>query len=202
MYRIGSSILFLLVGSLWAQQPAPRETTSVELAGKKVAIEYGRPSLKGRSFESLMENLPPDRMWRAGSEQVTTLTTETPLVIGGEKVPAGKYSLYVHVAEDGPYHLAINKVLGQPLGDIWEAAPPEYAKEPWPHFRYTQEIGDQEVARVELKESESAEDVDLFTIKLEPAGDGARLTLAWGRQNWSTAVKADGGDKPEGSHGY
>ncbi len=193
------SILLLVSGILWAQQPAPRDTAQVELHGKKVAIEYGRPSLKGRSFESLMGGLPADRMWRAGSEQITTLKTETDLVIGGQKVPAGKYSLYIHIPESGPNQLAINKVLGQPLGDIWQAAPPELAKEPWPHFNYKKEIGADEVARVDLKETSNAAPVDLFTISLQPSAGKAKLTIAWGDQSWSAELEAA---KAEGSHGH
>ncbi len=198
-----ASIVFLLLGAcvLWAQQAAPRDTASLELNGKKVSIEYGRPALKGRTFESLMGSLPADRMWRTGSEQVTTLTTETDLLVGGKKVPAGKYSLYLHVAEEGPYSLAVNKVLGQPLGDIWSAAPPAYAKEPWPHFNYQKEIGDQEVARVPLQESHNSSSVDLFTITLKSDYGASQLTLSWGDQSWSTKLEP-AKKKAEGSHGH
>ena len=42
-----------------------------------------------------MAQLPADRVWRAGVDQVTTLTTEADLMVGGKRVPAGKYTLYV-----------------------------------------------------------------------------------------------------------
>ncbi len=193
-------VLLLTVGLAGAQQMAPRDTAEVELGGKRVAIEYGQPSLGDRTFESLMSNLPPDRMWRAGSEQVTSLTAEGDILVGGQKVPAGKYSLYVHVAEEGPYHLVLNEVVGQPLGDIWKAAPPEIAQEPWPHFAYSKEIGDREVARVPLEQAATEPRVDRFTIELQSGvGGSARLALSWGEQTWWTSVAAAG--LPEGSHG-
>ena len=89
--RIFLGVLLLAVCGALGQM-APRETVTVELKGQEIAIEYGRPSLNGRTFEALAASLPPDRMWRAGSEQVTTLTSAADFVIGGERVLAGKYS--------------------------------------------------------------------------------------------------------------
>ena len=190
--RIGSvSVLaFLtLVPSLLGQSMAPRETASLDLKGKKVFIEYGRPALNHRSLDDLLKSLRSDRMWRAGSEQVTTLTTETDLLIGGKTVPAGKYSVYVHCPESGDYALLINKVIGQPLGKIWSQAPAHLANEPWPHFDYDKEIGDQEVARVPLRKGAAEEHQDRFKISFTPSGEGAVLTLAWGKRLWSVEVE-------------
>ena len=53
--------------------------------GKNVSIEYGRPLLKGRKLADLMKQLPPDRIWRAGSGAVTILSTEADLNIGGKE---------------------------------------------------------------------------------------------------------------------
>ena len=199
-----SSVCLLLLGtaSAFAQSAAPRDTVSAQVGGAQVSIEYGRPALKGRNVSDLMQQLPADRMWRAGSEQITTLSTTAPILIGGKTVPAGKYSLYIHCPEDGPYALAINKVLGQPLKKIYAAAPPQLANEPWPHFNYQAEIGDQEVARVPMTKSSGNATADLFTISLAPTGSGAQLRMAWGDQVWSLDVKSAGSAHamPEGSH--
>ena len=74
----------LLIGAplVFGQQMAPRETVTASIGGGEVSVEYGRPSLKGREFTELMSKLPPDRMWRAGSEQVTTFSTSVPLSMG------------------------------------------------------------------------------------------------------------------------
>lgn len=175
----------------FAQGAAPRETASATIDGKKVAIEYGRPSLKGRTFDALSKDLPADRMWRAGSEQVTTLTTETDIVIGGKKVPAGKYSLYVHAPENGDYSLAINSDLGVPLGKIWAQAPANLAKEPWPHMQdYQKNIGAKEVARATMTKGTVTAPAEMFTVKLTPAPFGAVMTLSWGDKSWALDVKS------------
>ncbi|MFQ5741818.1 MAG: DUF2911 domain-containing protein [Acidobacteriota bacterium] len=182
----------LCLGWALAQQGASRETVSGKFGGANVSIEYGRPSLNGRSFQELTKKLPGDRMWRAGSEQVTTLTTNTDLLLGTKRVPAGKYSLYVHCGEEGTYSLAVNRDLGQPLGKIWSQAPAQLAKEPWPHFAYQKEIGDTEVARAPMKRVEANEPVDLFTITLNPTSRGAEMKMSWGKQTWLLDIQPAG----------
>ena len=166
-----------------------RGAASTNVAGKKLAVDYGRPALKGRALDELLKQLPPDRMWRAGENQVSTISLEGDVMIGGKKVPAGKYSVYVHAADANTWELVLNKDLGVPLGKIWAEAPEKMKNEPWPHMGdYTKAIASQEVARVPLKAIKASAPADLFTISFAPAADGSTLTLAWGTQAWSADV--------------
>ena len=74
-----------------AQGPAPRETVTATVAGKKVSVEYGRPSLRGRPMSELIAQLPEDRIWRAGVDAVTTFTTSqkesAKLAAGSQRCP-------------------------------------------------------------------------------------------------------------------
>jgi hypothetical protein len=159
--------------ALAQQQPAPR----------------GHPALNGRSLDTLMKDLPKDRIWRAGSEQVTTVNFPGDVMVGGTKVPAGKYSVYVHAGEGNKWSLVLNKDLGVPLGKIWAAAPENLKNEPWPHYTdYTASIANQELARIPLKAAAPGAAVDRFTISFAPAGAGQTMTLAWGTQAWTTEV--------------
>jgi hypothetical protein len=170
-------------------QKLDRETVSAAIGGKKVAIDYGRPQLKGRALADLLKQLPADRIWRAGENQVTTFTSEGDLTIGGKKVPAGKYSLYVHAPEGGAWSLVLNSDPGIPLGKIWAQAPPAQANELWPRLADYKDVADKEVLRAEMtKGAPPAAPVDLFTVKLAPAKDGASLSLAWGDQAWSLEI--------------
>ncbi len=132
----------------------------------------------------MTKKLPADRIWRAGSGAVTTLSTEGPLKIGGKNIPAGKYSLYVYCPEQGDYALVVNKDLGQPLIKIFPKAPANVANDPYPHFFYTKEIGDQEVARVPMKKI-TGPAADVFTISLKPAGKGAEMIMSGGENTWT-----------------
>jgi len=171
---------------------APRDVAAVSLNGKKVSIEYGRPALKGRTLDSLIAQLPPERVWRAGVDQVTTLTTETDLQIGGKKVKAGKYTLYVQAPEKGDWALLVNSDQGIPLIKLWDQAPSNLANAPWPHLEeggYTN-IASKEVARATMKPGSINPASELFTITLSPAQQGATLKLAWGDRSWSLDVQA------------
>ena len=169
---------------------APRGKATAMVGGKSVTIDYGRPSLKGRTIDALLGQLPEDRMWRAGENQVTTLATETPLLIGGKRVPAGTYSLYVHAPASGPWSLVLNTDKGVPLASIFPAAPPELRDAPWPHIQdYQKSIADKEVLRAAMTQGMVSEPMDLFSIRLDPLGKGAALTLAWGDQSWSLPLE-------------
>jgi len=156
-----------------------------------VSIDYGQAKLGTRTLDELMKTLPADGVWRAGRDQVTTITTEGAITIGGKAVPAGKYSLYVPVGKDGSYSLAVNKHLGVPLKSIFPGASAAMANEPWPVLDdYTKNIGKDELIRVPLASGKNAAPVDPFSITLTPKGTGATLTLAWGDKSFTTEIAA------------
>ena len=186
--RISYVAALMAIGSLAFAQAAPRDNPSAAVGGKKISVEYGQPALGDRTVEGLLSKLPKDRMWRAGSEQVTTFETAGAVMVGDKNVPAGKYSLYLHCAEDGTFSVALNEELGQPLGKIWAAAPDNLKEEPWPHFNYQEEIGDKEVVRVPMAGGKSDEKMDRFTIKLKESGEGATMLMSWGTQTWEVGV--------------
>jgi Protein of unknown function (DUF2911) len=174
----------------FAQTADLRGNASVTIDGKKVTIDYGRPALKGRTIDELTSKLKEDRIWRAGENQVTTLTTETALVVGGKTVPAGKYSLYVHAPATGDWSLVINSDLGIPLVKLYDKAADNMKNEPWPHLEGYSNVLAKEVARLPMKSGKAAPAVDPFTISLAPAGKGATLKLAWADRSWSLDLKA------------
>ena len=142
-------------------------------------------------MDELLKQLPEDRIWRAGENQVTTLHTETALMISDQKIEAGKYSLYVYAPTEGPWALCINKNLGIPLGEMWAEAPDNMKKEPWPVLMsYQKNIGSEEVARVEMSKMD-AEESDSFSISFE----GNALQMVWGDaplENGAAVVDYDG----------
>jgi hypothetical protein len=174
-------------GALWAQ--TPRGSASTTVGGKKVAVDYGRPALKGRTIDALLKQLPPEKIWRAGDSEVTTFSTEGDVTVGGKAVKAGRYSVYVHAPESGQWALVLNSDLGQPLVDIWKEAPENQKNAPYPYLgNYEEKIKAKEVARVGLQKGQAAAPAESFTISFAPKGAGSTMTLAWGEQAWSTEV--------------
>lgn len=172
------------------EQRQPRGSATASVGGKAVSVDYGRPALKGRSLDELLKQLPADRIWRAGENQVTTLTTGGPLSVGGTTVPAGKYAVYVHAGEGNAWALVLNKDPGVPLGKIWDQAPDNMKNEPWPNLAGGYKgIEASEVARAKMTAAKAAAPADVFTISLTPSGTGADLTMAWGTQAWTVALQ-------------
>jgi Protein of unknown function (DUF2911) len=149
-----------------SKRPSPPATTECTIKGKKVTISYSRPSLRGRSMETLAPN---GKVWRTGANEATTLTTEIDLNIGGAKVPAGTYTLYTLPSAD-VWKLIINKQTGQ-----WGTV-------------YNQ---DQDLSRVDMKKEEIAVPVETFTISLDQvSNDSADLVLEWEKTRERVVIKA------------
>lgn len=187
-----AAVALAVAASALAQQQErqPRGSATATVGGKKVSVDYGRPALKGRSLDELLKQLPADRIWRAGENQVTTLTTEGPITVGDKTVPAGKYSVYVHAGEGNAWAFVLNKDPGIPLGKIYDKAPDNMKNELWPHLEAGYKpIEASEVARAKMTAAKAAAPADVFTITLAPAGQGADLTMAWGSQAWTVALQ-------------
>lgn len=172
-----------------AQDAIPRGNPIAMVGGHPVSIDYGRPSLKGRTLDQLLSQLPADRVWRAGANQVTTLTTGADVKLGGQLLKAGRYTLYIHAPAEGDWALLLNAHPGVPLKEIFDRAPDNLKDEPWPVMDYAS-IKDQEKLRVPLvAQAKPGTAVEQFTIDLVAGGDGARLMMAWGDRAWAVELK-------------
>lgn len=90
-----------------------RGTAKINLKGKMVSVEYGRPSLNGRKVNDLLGELPNGEVWRLGADKSTTLTTSADLNFGGVTVPKGVYSLWAQKESNDNWKLVFNKQHGQ-----------------------------------------------------------------------------------------
>ncbi|HLJ86594.1 MAG TPA: DUF2911 domain-containing protein [Candidatus Angelobacter sp.] len=149
-----------------SKRPSPPATAEATINGKKITIDYSRPSAKGRKVMGGV--VPYGEVWRTGANEATTLTTEGDINIGGTDVPAGKYTLYTFPSE-GTWKLIINKQTGQ-----WGT---EYKE-------------DQDLARVDLRKSSLSKPVEQFLISLKKKGaNAANLVLEWEKTRLSVVIK-------------
>jgi Protein of unknown function (DUF2911) len=153
----GLAAVLALAGTAFAQAN-PRGKTEVTVNGATVSIEYGRPSLKGRTIQHMLGQLPVGGFWRLGADSSTTFTTSGDLMFGKTKVPKGEYSLWAEKEAKG-WKLVFNTQHGQ-----WG----------------TMHNAKLDLVKVPLKESKSATSADEVTIELAKAGMGGSVTIQWG----------------------
>ncbi len=170
-----TALLLALPAGLAAQDALPRGEVKAAVGSAAVMVDYGRPDLGGRALDDLFAMLPEDRVWRAGENEVTILETSADLMIGGMRIPTGRYSLYLRIPDGGSWMLLVNKNQGIALGELWSEAPEAMREAMWPRLDGYAAIESDEVARIPLRES-SASGGDVFEIEM---GAGV-IRFSWG----------------------
>ena len=137
---------------------SPRDSVKTVFAGKTVAVNYGRPSARGRKIIGGV--VPYNQIWRTGANEATTFTTEVDLLLGGVTIPRGTYSLYT-VPSRISWQLVVNKEVGQ-SGLV-----------------YHKQL---DLARVKLQKARLKDYVERLTISIEKvSSNSGALKLAWER---------------------
>jgi len=83
----------IAVNAQTIKTPAPSSTQTIkqDFGVGSVELSYSRPNVKNRKvFGDLV---PFGQVWRTGANGATTLTFSEEVMVGGTKVPAGKYGL-------------------------------------------------------------------------------------------------------------
>ncbi len=158
---VGILVLGALVataGSVCAQRN-PRGKAKLNLAGKLIFVEYGRPSLHGRTIQEMLKGLPAGGVWRLGADTSTTFSTSRDLMFGDTKIPKGDYSLWAREEAEDSWKLVFNSQHGQPG---------------------TQHNSNLDIAAVAMKISRAADPPDEVTISLTKTKAGGMIAIEWG----------------------
>lgn len=76
-------------------RPSPNASVSQNIGTTVVTVTYGRPAIKGRTYFSKDAQLAPaGSVWRTGANESAAITFSDDVMVGGEAVDAGTYSLY------------------------------------------------------------------------------------------------------------
>jgi len=152
MLLVGAALC--LAVSTFAQDN--RGTAEVTIKGKKISIDYGRPSLKGRDIFSMIQ---PGMVWRLGMNQATQITTDADLMVAGKEVKAGKYTLWAKKTGADSWVLAFHPKTG-----VWgEPA----LKEGF-------------IAELPLKMEKATDSAEQLTIALADMKGKANIKVHWG----------------------
>ncbi len=134
-----------------------RSTVHQQIGKTNVAVEYSRPSAKGRPIFG--DLVPYGEVWRTGANVSTSLDFDTPLTIGDTELPAGRYALFTIPGEKS-WTIIIN------------AVPDEFGA-----FTYKPE---KDVLRFEATPIHSETYIETFEIAFANLGqNSAELQLRW-----------------------
>ncbi|HEY1434090.1 MAG TPA: DUF2911 domain-containing protein, partial [Thermoanaerobaculia bacterium] len=162
-----------MVGTKWGAPDKDGERSAT--GGKWIEVTYSRPMLRGRTnifgkgadYGKTVYGGAP--VWRAGANQTTKLTTEVPLMIGGKKVAAGSYDVFVELKE-GAWTLILST---QPTQDKYDS---NEKTKIWGSYGYDAKF---DVARAPMTMMTPAVSIEQFTIGFVDMTDaGGKLAMA------------------------
>jgi hypothetical protein len=143
------------------ERRSPRALVMADVAGCRIAIEYGRPSKRGRAIWGGL--VPWGRWWMPGADEATTLTTSEAIVVDGLAVPAGDYTIYT-VPSAEALQLVINR-------DTWQF--------------HTVYYPDRDLGRLKATITALREPVEQMTFAVERRDGGGVLKLIWDDREYS-----------------
>jgi hypothetical protein len=155
-------LVFFFAVTISCAQKSPREKAEGNINKINVSIDYGAPSVKGRTVWGGLEKY--DKVWRAGANENTTISFDMDVKIAGKNLAAGKYGFFIIPVENGEWTIIFNK-----KNDAWGAS------------SYNQ---DEDVLRVNIKPEFVGENQEklLYTV------DRKSIIFAWEKARLSIPV--------------
>jgi hypothetical protein len=171
----------LALASAWASKEAagsvaaPTNTPDSVVAtiGKAhVVILYSRPARRGRELWGKL--VPFDTTWRLGADYATQLKTDADLDIGGTRIAAGTYTLWL-LPSQGQSYLLVNTRLQDP-------------RDPMRRLWGTQWDPAGDIARIPLeKHLNLPTDEERFHLFI----DHGMLMIHWGNSGYGVSIKGN-----------
>ena len=160
------SLIFVLL--LFCALPLVAQTdrgkTEATVKGKKISIDYGRPSLQGRDMIGMAK---PGMVWRLGMDDATEIQTAATLIVGGKELKPGKYSLWAKKTGPNDWILAFHPKTG-----VWGDPPLESGY----------------IAQVPLKLETLPTSTEKLTITVADKTGDAAITVKWGKAQLSGTI--------------
>jgi Protein of unknown function (DUF2911) len=137
---------------------SPRDSVKATIAGAEINVNYGRPSKRGRVLFNGLGDMKWGMVWRTGANEATHFTTSKTLDFGGKIVPAGTYTLFTKLEENGKWELIVNKQTKQ-WGTAYDAK--------------------QDLLRIPMTVTSNNAVVEKMEIQVKPAGKGGEIVVMW-----------------------
>lgn len=140
-------------------RPSPNAAVSQAIGEVTADVTYGRPGLKGRDVNTLVNDDPNGKVWRTGANEPTTITFSGDVMFAGKHVAAGTYAIFTIPSEG--WTVILSKTV------------PRWG---------TQYDESQDLLRVKASATtDKAPSMEWFSIYFDNLSDsGADLNLHWG----------------------
>jgi hypothetical protein len=186
IYPLAAALLLLFAVAAQAQTtlrlPRPSQKSSVmqTVGVTDIAITYSRPGVKGRKIwgdppagaatgTATLDDgraraadapiVPYGHVWRTGANEATLFEVSDNVLINGQPLPAGRYSLHTIPAKD-EWTIIFNKDDGQ-----------------WGSFTYDEK---KDALRVKAKPEMVADTQEWLAFGIDPVGENAaRVNIRW-----------------------
>ncbi len=147
-----------------SKRPSPPAKVSQKIAsGATVTIDYSQPSVKGRTIGKDIEPME-GQVWRTGANEATTFETDKDIMVGGQKLAAGKYALFT-IFNGNDVTVIFNKTANQ-----------------WGAYKYKAE---EDALRIKTTATEASPAADKLVFNVAPTA----VTFSWGNKKVSFPVQ-------------
>jgi hypothetical protein len=193
LFAVVSLFCFAVSAIAQVETPRPSQKASVmqRIGVTDITITYSRPGVKGRKIwgdplpeqtakgAATLDNqnerpkgapiVPWGHMWRTGANEATQFVVTDDVLINGQKLPAGSYSLHTIPTKD-EWTIIFNGAANQ-----------------WGSFNYDPA---KDTLRVKAKPQVLAENQEWLAFTIDPVGDDtAQVNLRWEKVSVPFTVK-------------
>ena len=155
--------------SLRTPSPSPTETIRQEFGLSNIELSYSRPGKKGRNIFG--DLVPFGKVWRTGANQATTISFGDEVIIGGVRIPAGRYGLLT-IPDADEWTFIITRQLDVNNPALYKI--------------------DQDIVRVKVRAQEFPYPIESLTILFSNiTAASCDLALVWDRTLVALPIKTD-----------
>jgi hypothetical protein len=171
-----------------SRRPSPIGIARTHIGETYVKITYGRPYMRDRSIfgaagDTVTYLVPFGEVWRTGANEATEITVTGPVLVAGNRLEAGTYSIFT-VPGPQSWSVRFNPALGLDGTNRFDAETNRFTAGYDP---------ERDVVQVDAPVRATEEEVDQFTILLEPTAAGADLVMRWERTEIRVPLAVPGG---------
>ena len=174
MKRILLAGLFLSASILSEAQlktpaPSPVQNLRQDFGLGTIELSYSRPGVRGRKVYG--DLLPYGQVWRTGANSATTISFTDEVIVGGKKVPAGKYGLLT-IPGAKQWIVILTKQTNV-------TSPADYNAE-------------QDVVRVNVSTTKSKTSTETFTLSIQDIKPtSCNLVMSWEKRSFSLPIQTE-----------